>query len=353
MATEDKLRLVKAVQELIDKTVELAARFSIFPTMAAYNSIITNLASVAHAESTIIASIKEARARGLEPTLVTRRSILVAAGSAGDQELVKKAWKWLVDAHARNGGLPDATDMHILVKSAVVADIPSFAEDVVTNAFHLEGWQRQNLLERIEKRVDADEGKGISAPADIDELLAQVATIKADLEVFDTRTTDARGVQDFSSQDVPMLLFYPPRDVRLPEAEMRELYDQLTTDPNAPQDPNAPAPKVAISLNTKATFGQLRYEDWKLITYLLAEADRHDKAYISAVDAAIAAGEKPPQRSYGELFEDGEEITGVGLSDPVQRMDFSEQDVDIEKARARICELRKVDLPKNKVQGQV
>jgi hypothetical protein len=158
-------------------------------------------------------------------------------------------------------------------------------------------------------------------------------------------------VQDFSKQIVPMLVFAPAPDVRLPEGEMRELYDQLTTDPSAPpKEPAAPENEVAVSRSTNVTFSQLRYENWKLITYLLAEADRHDKAYVQSVDAAIAKGERPPQRNYGELFEDGVEIAGVGLSDPVQLFDVSEQEMDIEKARARICELRKVDLPKRIVQ---
>lgn len=37
MTRKDKLRLVEAVQELISKTLELAARFSVGPTIAAYN----------------------------------------------------------------------------------------------------------------------------------------------------------------------------------------------------------------------------------------------------------------------------------------------------------------------------
>jgi hypothetical protein len=352
METRDRIRLVEAVQELINKTLELAARFSASPTIAAYNSIITNLGGAGQAEATITAAIRGARDNGLDPTIVTRRSIIVAAGTAGDKELVMKAWKWLVDARARDGQLPDTTDLHILTKAAVQTDNASFVtNDVVANMTHLESWQRDNLLERIEKRIDAVEKKG--KPADIEELLKEVAKIKADLEVFDTRTSDAKGVQDFSQQAVPMLVFSPPRDVRLPEAEMRELYDQLTTDPDAPENPELKASPVSVTNGTRVPFAQLRYESWKLITYLLAEADRHDKAYISAVDAAIAAGEKPPQRNYGELFEDGEQITGVGLSDPVQTLEFSESDLDIDRARARICELRKVDVPKERAQGQL
>lgn len=351
MTTEHKLRLVEAVQELISKTVELAARFSVTPTIAAYNSIITNLAAVGNAESTITATINEARVRGLNPTIVTRRSIIVAAGKSGDQDLTERAWKWLVDSRASEGQLPDTTDLHIMARASVQTGNASFARNVISNMTHLEDWQRENLFERIDKATDVVEKQGM--PADLNELLGEIAKIKADLDIFDERTSDARGVQDFSKQVVPMLLFSPPRDVRLPEGEMRELYDQLTTDPNAPEDPASPVNEVEITWGTKVPFGQLRYENWKFITYLLAEADRHDKAYIQAVDTAITKGERPPQRNYGELFEDAAEITGVGLSDPVQLFELSEQEMDVEKARARVCELRKVDLPPRIVQGEL
>ncbi|GAB7323064.1 hypothetical protein MBLNU13_g05581t1 [Cladosporium sp. NU13] len=350
MATEDKLRVVEAVQELISKTVELAARFSVGPTIAAYNSIITNLAAVGNAESVITAAIKEARVQGLDPTIVTRRSILVAAGKSRDQDLTERAWKWLADSRAREGQLLDATDLHIMTKASVQAGNASFATNVIASMTHIEDWQKENLLERIDKETDAVEKK--SRPADLNELLEEVAKLKADLDIFDKRTSDARGVQDFSKQVVPMLVFSPAHDVRLPEGEMRELYDQLTTDPSAPQNPASAGKEVMIARETKVPFSQLRYENWKFITYLLAEADRHDKAYIQAVDAAITKGERPPQRNYGELFEDGVEIAGVGLSDPVQLFEVSDQEMDVEKARARICELRKVDVPPRIVQGE-
>ena len=345
MTTEEKLRLLKAVQGLINKTLELAARFSSGPTIAAYNSIITNLAALGQTESTIKEALEEARIQGLEPTRVTRRCILVAAGNSGNAELVKKAWKWLVDARAEDGQLPDATDLHILTKAVVRSDNDAFAVDVVKSMSHIEQWQRENLLERIQRRADMVV-KSDEAPADLGEIFEEIDKIDADLEVFDQKTSDARGVQDFSQQVVPMLLFSPAPDIRLPEGELRELYDQLTTDPDAPQDAAAaPSKEPAISHGTKVPFDQLRYENWKLITYLMAEADRHDKAYIEAVDDAIARGERPPQRNYGELFDEGVEIDGVGLSEPVQLFEASEQEMDVEKARARICELRKVNLP--------
>jgi hypothetical protein len=142
-----------------------------------------------------------------------------------------------------------------------------------------------------------------------------------------------------------MLLFSPPKEVRLPETEMRKLYDELTTDPNPPTAVGADTREPAVARDTKVPFGQLRYENWKHITYLLAEAERHNQAYITAVDSAMENGETPPQRNYGELFEGEDKVTGIGLSDPPQEFEASAEEADVEKARARICELRTVSLP--------
>ena len=201
------------------------------------------------------------------------------------------------------------------------------------------------MLARIEKKADLKEVK--EEPADLKQLLGEVAKIKADLDVFDQRTSDAKGVQDFSKQVVPMLLFAPQKDIRLPEAEMRKLYDELTTDPTAPPQNTAVREKPSVSFLTRVPLGQLRYESWKLNTYLLAESEAHNKSYVDAVDAAMAKGDRPPQRNYGEVFVGEEKVTGVGLSDPVHELDC--QDVDVEKARARICELRKVPVPQRSV----
>jgi len=124
---------------------------------------------------------------------------------------------------------------------------------------------------------------------------------------------------------------------------MRKLYDELTTDPNPPAAVDTREP--AVARDTKVPFSQLRYDNWKHITYLLAEAERHDQAYINAVDRAMESGEAPPQRNYGELFEGEDKITGIGLSDPPQEFEASADEADIAKARAKICELRKVPLP--------
>ena len=347
MSIGEKNELSGLVLDLIQRTLELAARFNAFPTIAACNSIISNIAGLGNAEQVITAAIKDAQALGLAPTMVTRRSIIIAAGASKDADLVKQGWKWLVDALAKEGHVPDATDLHILTRASVSTDQRDFARQVIADASHLEAFQRDTLLERLDNSIDMHDHLALNStpPADMKELIGEFTKIKADLEIFDERTSDARGLQDFSTQHVPMLLFSPPKDVRLPETEMKKLYDELTTDPNPPAAAQADSSEPVVAWKTNVPFGQLRYERWKHITYLLAEAERHDKAYINAVDAAIEKGERPPQRNYGELFEGEDKITGVGLSDPPQEFVASGDKIDVEKARAKICQLRKVPLP--------
>lgn len=356
LAEPQKIQLVDAVQELVNKVIAISARFDAAPTIAAFNSILTNVGGLAKVEEVATNALKEAHVIGLQATKVTRRSLLAAAGSAKNAELVAEAWKWLVEGCAKEDEYPDATDLHILITACIRSNIGKLARAAIDEMSHLEPSQIENAVERLEKELDMPAEP--ETPADADAMLAALADIKADLEVFDERTSDARGVQDFSSYTPPMLLFTPPKEVQLPEAEMRMLYDELTTVPAAPKS-NAPAENAAenapaeakksnpdVSIATNVPVGQLRYESWKYITYLISEAERHDKAYADAVDSAIAKGEKPPQRSYGELFWGDGKTIGVGLSDPPQQIPAVGEEVDVEKVRARIMELRKVPVPK-------
>ncbi|KAK4931652.1 hypothetical protein LTR28_011521, partial [Elasticomyces elasticus] len=74
--------------------------------------------------------------------------------------------------------------------------------------------------------------------------------------------------------------------------------------------PELPAPQSS----TGFPLDELRYENWKSINELLAEATRHDKAFQSAVDEAIAKGTKLPSRKIGWPRDD-ELTNSFGLSD--------------------------------------
>lgn len=346
LRSEQKLQLAASIQRTFRKVLDLADRYDVRPTVAGFNSMITQVAGLGRPAEVVTEILREAQKSNVKPTLVTRRSILVAAGTAGDTELIKKAWGWLVEARASKDEYPDTTDLHILVNACVATRTPDLVHKAISEMSYLDESERDNAISRLEADLDAP--SSTTPPADFHSLVAEIAGIEADVDVFEARTRDNPGVQDFSAQHVPMLLFTPPKDVQLPESEMRKLYDDLTTDSAAPS-PSADAeaakgPPVILEL-TKMPLGQLRYENWKLITYLLAEADRHDKAYIDAVDAAIASGQRPPQRGYTDLFRGDSMISGVGLSEPPQEFVKQGEEVDVEKVRRRIMELRKVSLP--------
>ncbi|KAK5004288.1 hypothetical protein LTR28_009111 [Elasticomyces elasticus] len=171
-------------------------------------------------------------------------------------------------------------------------------------------------------------------------------------------------------------------ELTLPEPELRALYDELSTDPaqqlqhdtqaamssdslgtkedrsaqsirNKSQDvlamsaPGVPAPQSS----TGFPLDELRYENWKSINELLAEATRYDKAFQSAVDEAIAKGTKLPSRKIGWPRDD-EFVNSFGLSDfhPPSietqleannaRGDLNIRDDQIKTGRATVLRLR-------------
>ncbi|MGG6498445.1 UNVERIFIED_CONTAM: hypothetical protein NY603_36515, partial [Bacteroidetes bacterium 56_B9] len=65
-----------------------------------------------------------------------------------------------------------------------------------------------------------------------------------------------------------------------------------------PENASRPAPRVDRSI-TNLTLGDLRYETWKDINYLLQLAEEHDEHFNEAVDRSIANSERPPNREMG------------------------------------------------------
>ncbi len=118
-------------------------------------------------------------------------------------------------------------------------------------------------------------------------------------------------------------------EMLLPEAEMRRIYDELTTEvqPTTPQgsieeatatsdEQVEPTPSTPAVTPTNIPFDTIRYENWKLINFLLEQSEANDKAYQDAVDKAIAAKKAPPTRSKGlEPHIAFKEIERFGLSD--------------------------------------
>lgn len=357
MDSKHKKQVVDAVMDAIRKTLEIFARYGAKPGLSAFNSIIMNLAGFGQSKQIVGIALRDAQSLGLRPNNVTRRSILGAAGYIGDAEFVGKAWNDLEAAKAEDGQHPDTSDYHILVKAAKLGGAVDFAKEACKGmAGQLDETQRQGVYDRLYASDEAMTATGSESALDVSVALGPMIGLRADLAIIDERTQDRPAVQAFSEQALPITLLPIPDEQHLPEDELRIFYDELTTEQaNAHANQQATSSPAAVSdqdriaspavSETNIPLGRLRYENWKVINYLLGLAEKHDRAYDEAVDEAIASGVAPPHKEKVLKIKAGIEVASAGLSDVRAGETTADTDehldvAQIRNAREKILSLR-------------
>ena len=362
-----KQQIVNELMEIIRATFVILARYGAKPGLSAFNAIITNLGGYGHSKQTIGIALSDAHALDVEPNLVTRRSVLTAAGLLNDKDFVSKSWKQIVEARANAEGAPDATDWHCFVKAAHASGQIGFARE-----------EFEDLREKVPDHehygiLNGLDDSGIyhlstDSAEDVDtlSLLTEIKKIRADIELIGERTKDRPKVQDFREQRLHMTLLPIPGKAPLPEKELVNIYDELTTEQGASPPVEAseeitmPAEQgSSISLTgsardtvsqpaitaTNIPFGTLRYENWKSINWLLEQAEANDETHHKVVDKAIAAGVVPPKRTLGLDLSNIDKVESYGLSNTIRTekkptREKSATGEEIQKAREYILRLR-------------
>ena len=253
--------------------------------------------------------------------------------------MIKEAWKALVLAIAEAGQYPDSTDAYILTKACANTGIAELARKAISEMRHLDEHELERMIEILEAYEVPDAEPADLDPANMKRFTDGLDKLASDIDIFDSRTAVSVDVQDFSAQALPMMLTPPLQEVSLPEPEMKKLYDELSNDASSTTTPD---PGAAPSLPQKSRTGiplpKLRYENWKSLTYLVAQANKADNEYLQLVDKAITSGERPPAR-HAVLVSDG--VWGGGLSDPMAQSSTGEAvRLDLEQKRARILDVR-------------
>ena len=358
MEPKDKQRVVLAVMEIIRKIIAVFVRFGAKPGLSAFNSIIVNVGGYGHSKQTIGIALADARTLGMEPNEVTRRSIIIAAGLLDDVELMKKGWAQIVEARTVTEETPDVTDFHCLVKAAHLTNEVDFArEEFESYKDGMSSEEREPISDGLNDSNMYNLGiMQASEEVPVSTILDEIKKISADLDFIGERTEKAGKLQDYRDQALPMKLLVED-EILLPEADMRRIYDELTTEERAPQDAIEEAtvnlgeqvqsePSTPALTPTNIPFGTIRYENWKLINFLLEQSEANDKAYRDAVDKAIAAGTVPPHRSKGLAPNIAfREIESFGLSDLVEmgkktKKDRPAKQDEIRMAKENILRLR-------------
>lgn len=330
LSSQEKQRLVNETMNIIRGIFDIFARYGAKPSIPAFNSIITNFGGFGGSRQTIGSALKDANALGLAPTDVTWRSILAVAGMLQDKKLVETTWGHLRDSRIENGNHPRSTDFYALVKPAHLSDAVGFAQEELDKFRDVLGADAyETILYRLKDSNESENHVTENVETvDFNELLAEVENIEKDLKIMKDRMQGRPAMQDFSEQPLPMTLQPLRSSLSVPEAQLRQIYNEFTTDPSAqpagslqydaltsndPGSTSAHDASVAAKSKTNIPFGELRFVNWKMMNYLLELSESTDRAFNAKVDEAIAKGTVPPKRTRG-LAEEGEEVVSWGLS---------------------------------------
>lgn len=296
------------------------------PGIAAFNSIISNVAGKGRREDVLATCLADMQELGLEPTAVTRRSILKAAGDIGESHLVKDAWDHLLDYRQSTGARADLGDWQTLARAARQVGEENYVRQQLLDISN--GMQPamvgriEGLLQEAVKKATA--GSETSSPEDV---MKMVDHLLKDAEYMDDQLLHNR-FRDFHINPVPTSIAHAEHMETGPDQLLRSIYDELTADKsftpaeNDQPDEHLPefieenllpsveavtdvssaevATEVSPAVSTTGIeYSELRYQNWKTINELLVEAEQHDSDYLAAVDAAIQKGTLPPKRDSG------------------------------------------------------
>jgi hypothetical protein len=250
------------------------------------------------------------------------------------------------------------TDFHCLVKAAHLTKQIDFArKEFESYKDSMSSQERELIANGLNDGNMYNLGiMQASEEVPVSTILDEIKKIGADLDFIGERTKEAGKLQDYQDQSLPMKLLVED-EILLPEADMKRIYDELTTEEQAPQDAIEEAtvnpgeqvqsePSTPALTPTNIPFGTIRYENWKLINFLLEQSEANDKAYRDAVDKAIAAGTAPPHRSKGLAPHIAfREIESFGLSDMVEMVKKTKKarpakEEEIRMAKEHILRLR-------------
>ena len=287
---------------LVKELFEVCSQQGVRPSIVTFNSIITNLVGKGGRRDRLADLLVDIQTLQLRPSAVTYRSILTAAGNLHDSELLQSSWSDLAEIRESSGTPLNYSDWLIFARAAVECGDVDFVRQQLQRLAHT---VTRSISERIENILQGgphDQAKSDDS-VELSTVFELIDRIGSDVHrLGQAFQGDALWVshEGFLSMSLGENTQVEDRFVgdHGIERKLRALYDELTTDPQAQGAIGSAAPALPAAVSsTGIPFDELRYQNWKTINELLAEAEERDSAYEKAVDVAISQGTAPPKRS--------------------------------------------------------
>ena len=249
------------------------------PTIAAYNTMIANLAGRGKRSDILFRLLQDIETQDLKPTLVTHRSVMRAAAQVGDAELHATAWHSLVQSQEAAGNQPRRPEWSLLASTAASAGNIPFARGQVEELSHT---LTQGASEFVSRELDSREKTSrsfveselnSSQRQELDTALMILDQIRADVEILSAVVRD----EDFpglSLEQIPMDLGYPQPHVETDDesARLTAMYDAMTLESSSQSSESERNSQSAVSASGVA-YDELRSRNWRIINQLMAEAE--------------------------------------------------------------------------------
>jgi hypothetical protein len=269
---------------------------------------------------------------------VTLRNLILAAAQFHETDLMEQYWNELVQSSEEIGRQLLYTDWVSLARATKQADHKEF---FMTQCRKLEHTLTEGAKEQLLTILQEDDGlvqgrdriEFESLPGD--DFVERLNTLSNHIQEVRAMLREDPLV-NFHEHSIPM--FLDPSRMNLgAEDDLRAIYDELTLDPQQPPptDENGSPLKPAVS-PTGVPLDELRFQNWRTLTELMAEASVAEQEVERLIKQAIADGSSFRASPSALPFRLSEAPSGSDSEERPERVYPSRDQV-----RAKVLQLRR------------
>ncbi|KAI9769180.1 MAG: hypothetical protein M1839_003784 [Geoglossum umbratile] len=255
---------------------------------------------------------------GLEPNVLTRRCLLLAAGRIGDAAGVEAAWHSIVEfAMQSDLKVDNGPEWTALVKAGIRAGNVAFVkgqfrkykstlpDHIVALEAELDPQSRVDGDSAERTHTSHEETKSVSddtqAPP-IDPLPEIIQELNGVFDLLNEFGNSAKSSQPYNFYTSPLTMQTPKTTQtanEIPDSTYRAFYGKLSTESGSGIATKEAEGVSTVRTLTGFTLAELRYRNWKAVNRLLIMAEDSQTMETRKVEQALEAGKpmtRPPRR---------------------------------------------------------
>jgi hypothetical protein len=392
--SSDRAECARALFSLVKKLMSSMEVRGESPRLSLFNAMLSSFAAFDDSGETLdyitnaIAKSEAGADRSVQLSLVN------IYGKQHKSERLKAAWSDMISNPKNTKEAPTWAQIRVLIIASNRAGCADFAREQLARYKGSYSEEHYSQLEGMfdhNPETDNVEHKPISDDATLTEFMRGVDALSRDAGIMYNDMQKKAQDPTYKGLQFSTTIFPPEGALRLSDAEMRTLYDEFTTIPEAQSSapvsdskpdaqmtdsqaestgqssktdsqastspsttssptpsphPSGPASSVSsrTTVRSKHTLGELRYQHWRDINYLLQLADRHDN--LPGLPARSDDAASVRQRLDAMNFDDFSRLEGLTLGAAAERMANPPVEApprsgaELDEARAEIRRLR-------------